>query len=73
MFWKELWEQKSFLKVEKFNPDEVLLLHIGAAVNVGKILGIKPNSHQSKVNYDLFVLCQVPELQSAEKLLPAGD
>ncbi|MCW4025808.1 MAG: translation initiation factor IF-2 subunit gamma [Candidatus Bathyarchaeota archaeon] len=34
---------KEQLKVEKINPDETLLLHVGAAVNVGKVIGIKQN------------------------------
>jgi translation initiation factor 2 subunit 3 len=32
---------KDLLKVEKINPDESLLLHIGAAVNLGKVVSIK--------------------------------
>ncbi len=31
---------KELLKVEKINPDEQLLLHVGAAVNVGKVTSI---------------------------------
>ncbi len=32
---------KELLKVEKINPEETLLLHVGAAVNIGKIVSIK--------------------------------
>jgi len=34
---------KELLKVEKINPDELLLLHVGAAVNLGKVASIKKN------------------------------
>ena len=34
---------KELLKVEKINPDELLLLHVGAAVNLGKVISIKNN------------------------------
>jgi translation initiation factor 2 subunit 3 len=34
---------KELLKVEKINPDETLLLHVGAALNVGKVVSIKQN------------------------------
>jgi translation initiation factor 2 subunit 3 len=34
---------KELLKVEKINPDETLLLHVGAALNVGKVISIKQN------------------------------
>jgi translation initiation factor 2 subunit 3 len=47
---------KELLKVEKFNPDEVLLLHIGAAVNVGKIVGIKQNTIKVKLTRPICAL-----------------
>ncbi len=34
---------KELLKVERINLDETLLLHVGAAVNVGKVTAIKNN------------------------------
>jgi len=34
---------KEQLKVERINPGELLLLHVGAAVNLGKVLSIKKN------------------------------
>ena len=34
---------KELLKVEKINPGELLLLHVGAAVNLGKVVSIKKN------------------------------
>jgi translation initiation factor 2 subunit 3 len=34
---------KELLKVEKINPGELLLLHVGAAVNLGKVSSIKKN------------------------------
>ena len=34
---------KELLKVEKINLDETLLLHVGAAVNVGKVTAMKNN------------------------------
>ncbi|MFA7398689.1 MAG: translation initiation factor IF-2 subunit gamma [Candidatus Bathyarchaeia archaeon] len=40
---------KDLLKVEKINPDETLLLHIGAAVNVGKVVNIKQNNVKVKL------------------------
>jgi translation initiation factor 2 subunit 3 len=47
---------KELLKVEKFNPEETLLLHIGAAVNVGKIIGMKPNSIKVKLTRPICAL-----------------
>ncbi|MGB9915319.1 MAG: translation initiation factor IF-2 subunit gamma [Candidatus Bathyarchaeales archaeon] len=41
---------KELLKVEKINPDETLLLHIGAAVNTGKITSIKNNIVKIKLS-----------------------
>ncbi|MCX8152910.1 MAG: translation initiation factor IF-2 subunit gamma [Candidatus Bathyarchaeota archaeon] len=41
---------KELLKVEKINPDETLLLHVGAAVNVGKITSIKNNIVKIKLS-----------------------
>ncbi len=47
---------KDLLKVEKFNPDEVLLLHVGSAVNVGKILSIKQNVIKVKLTRPICAL-----------------
>jgi len=47
---------KEQLKVEKINPDEQLLLHIGAAVNVGKVIGIKQNIIKVKLTRPICVL-----------------
>jgi translation initiation factor 2 subunit 3 len=40
---------KDLLKVEKINPGELLLLHVGAAVNLGKVLSIKKNVMKIKL------------------------
>ena len=48
---------KELLKVEKINPDEALLLHIGAAVNVGKVINIKPNLIKVKLTRPI---CAMP-------------
>jgi translation initiation factor 2 subunit 3 len=40
---------KELLKVERINLDETLLLHIGAAVNVGKVIGSKSNNIKVKL------------------------
>jgi len=53
---------KDQLKVEKFNPDEQLLLHIGAAVNVGKIVGIKQNTIKVKLTRPI---CALPDSRVA--------
>ena len=47
---------KEQLKVEKINPDEQLLLHIGAAVNVGKVVGIKQNTIKVKLTRPICAL-----------------
>jgi translation initiation factor 2 subunit 3 len=41
---------KELLKVEKINPDESLLLHVGAAVDLGKVASIKKNIVKIKLN-----------------------
>jgi translation initiation factor 2 subunit 3 len=41
---------KELLKVEKIHPDESLLLHVGAAVNLGKVVSIKNNVVKIKLN-----------------------
>jgi translation initiation factor 2 subunit 3 len=41
---------KELLKVEKINPDESLLLHVGAAVDLGKVVSIKKNTVKIKLN-----------------------
>jgi translation initiation factor 2 subunit 3 len=47
---------KELLKVEKINPDEALLLHIGAAVNVGKVINIKQNTVKVKLTRPICAL-----------------
>jgi translation initiation factor 2 subunit 3 len=47
---------KELLKVEKINPDEALLLHIGAAVNVGKVINIKQNTIKVKLTRPICAL-----------------
>ncbi len=47
---------KELLKVEKINPDETLLLHVGAAVNVGKVIGIKQNTIKVKLTRPICAL-----------------
>ncbi len=47
---------KELLKVEKINPDETLLLHIGSAVNVGKVVGIKQNIIKVKLTRPICAL-----------------
>ncbi len=47
---------KEQLKVEKINPDEQLLLHVGAAVNVGKVIGIKQNTIKVKLTRPICAL-----------------
>jgi len=44
---------KELLKVEKINPDETLLLHVGAAVNLGKVTSIKNNVVKIKLSRPL--------------------
>jgi translation initiation factor 2 subunit 3 len=41
---------KELLKVERINSGELLLLHVGAAVNLGKVVSIKNNVVTIKVN-----------------------
>lgn len=41
---------KELLKVERINLDETLLLHIGAAVNLGKVTSLKSNMIKIKLN-----------------------
>jgi translation initiation factor 2 subunit 3 len=41
---------KELLKVEKINHDESLLLHVGAAVNLGKVVSIKKNVVKIKLS-----------------------
>jgi translation initiation factor 2 subunit 3 len=41
---------RELLKVEKINPDETLLLHVGAAVNLGKVMSIKNNVVKIKLS-----------------------
>jgi translation initiation factor 2 subunit 3 len=53
---------KDQLKVEKFNPDEQLLLHVGAAVNVGKVFAIKQNTIKVKLTRPI---CALPDSRVA--------
>ncbi len=47
---------KDLLKVEKINLDESLLLHVGAAVNIGKVTAAKGNLIRVKLNRPVCVL-----------------
>jgi len=47
---------KEQLKVDKINPDETLLLHIGSAINVGKVVGIKQNTIKVKLTRPICAL-----------------
>jgi translation initiation factor 2 subunit 3 len=47
---------KELLKVEKINPDETLLLHVGSAVNVGKVISIKQNVIKVKLTRPICAL-----------------
>ncbi|MCW4018414.1 MAG: translation initiation factor IF-2 subunit gamma [Candidatus Bathyarchaeota archaeon] len=47
---------KELLKVERINLDETLLLHVGAAVNVGKVTAAKGNLIRVKLNRPVCVL-----------------
>ena len=47
---------KELQKVEKINPDETLLLHIGSAVNVGKVIAIKQNTIKVKLTRPVCAL-----------------
>ncbi len=47
---------KELSKVEKINLEEALLLHVGAAVNVGKVTAAKANLIRVKLNRPVCVL-----------------
>ncbi len=47
---------KELLKVEKINPDEQLLLHVGSAVNIGKVTAIKQNTIKVKLTRPICAL-----------------
>jgi translation initiation factor 2 subunit 3 len=47
---------KELLKVEKINPEESLLLHVGAAVDLGKAVSIKKNIIKIKLNRPICAL-----------------
>lgn len=47
---------KELLKVEKINPEETLLLHVGSAVNVGKVISIKQNIIKVKLTRPICAL-----------------
>ncbi|MCX8149895.1 MAG: translation initiation factor IF-2 subunit gamma [Candidatus Bathyarchaeota archaeon] len=47
---------KELLKVERVNIDETLLLHVGAAVNTGKVTAVKGNLIRVKLSRPVCVL-----------------
>ncbi len=47
---------KELLKVERINPGELLLLHVGAAVNLGKVISIKKNTVKVKLTRPICAL-----------------
>lgn len=47
---------KELLKVEKINPDEQLLLHVGAAVNIGKVVSINKGIIKVKLTRPICAL-----------------
>jgi translation initiation factor 2 subunit 3 len=53
---------KELLKVERINLDETLLLHIGAAVNLGKVTSLKSNMIKIKLNRPI---CAQPDSRVA--------
>lgn len=53
---------KELLKVEKINPDESLLLHVGSAVNIGKVTAIKQNTIKVKLTRPI---CALPDSRVA--------
>jgi translation initiation factor 2 subunit 3 len=46
---------KELLKIDKINFDETLLLHVGAAVNVGKVISLKGNTARMKLTRPVCV------------------
>jgi translation initiation factor 2 subunit 3 len=46
---------KELLKIEKINFDETLLLHVGAAVNLGKVTSVKNNVVKVKLSRPICV------------------
>ncbi len=54
---------KELLKVERINIDETLLLHVGAAVNTGKVTAVKGNLVRVKLSRPVCVLPASRELQ----------
>src|SRR4030042_691169 len=46
---------KELLKIEKINFDETLLLHVGAAVNLGKVTSVKNNIVKVKLSRPICV------------------
>ena len=46
---------KELLKIEKINFDETLLLHVGAAVNLGKVTSVKNNIIKVKLSRPICV------------------
>lgn len=53
---------KELLKVEKINPEESLLLHVGSAVNIGKVTAIKQNTIKVKLTRPI---CALPDSRVA--------
>jgi translation initiation factor 2 gamma subunit (eIF-2gamma) len=53
---------KELLKVERINLEESLLLHVGNAVNIGKVVSIKGNVVKLSLT-DLFAHSLVLESQ----------
>ena len=47
---------KELLKVERIHPEELLLLHVGAAVNLGKVISIKKDIIKVKLNRPICAL-----------------
>ena len=46
---------KELVKVDRINFDETLLLHVGAAVNVGKVISLKGNTAKMKLTRPVCV------------------
>ncbi len=55
---------KELLKVERINLDETLLLHVGAAVNLGKVISVKGNVAKIKLTRPI---CAHSQLESGDK------
>jgi len=53
---------KELLKVERINLDETLLLHVGAAVNLGKVVSVKGNAVKIRLTRPI---CAQPDTRVA--------